>query len=247
MFDWGRVAERFRVTLALRHGQALREYLEHHKTKGSGASHRSTDPTTNRGSGSMARPKRICSVLDCGKPHLGLGYCSVHYYRAKNGGPVMRIPRGTRTNTLKMICLSTESKSCIIWPYSRNNMGYGTVSWEGRTQSAHRVICRLVHGEPPTPEHEAAHSCGKGHLGCCNPNHLSWKTPKENILDKEIHGTTPWGETHSNSRLTENQVRSIRASLLSDPDLAAIYGVARSTISRIQSGKLWARLKEIPR
>jgi hypothetical protein len=64
----------------------------------------------------------------------------------------------------------------------------------GDTLYAHRLMCQLAHGDPPTPDHIAAHSCGRGHEGCVNPNHLSWKTYSENELDKRVHGTTrnPW-------------------------------------------------------
>lgn len=44
-----------------------------------------------------------------------------------------------------------------------------------------RIICELVHGEPPTSAHEAGHTCPKGErAGCISPFHLQWMTRAEN-------------------------------------------------------------------
>lgn len=51
-------------------------------------------------------------------------------------------------------------------------------------------MCQKAHGDPPSPKHDAAHSCGRGHEGCVNPNHLSWKTKKQNQADRITHGTS---------------------------------------------------------
>ena len=51
---------------------------------------------------------------------------------------------------------------------------------------AHRVVCALVHGEPSTPDLEAAHSCDNP--PCINPRHLSWLTRAQNIADSYARG-----------------------------------------------------------
>src|SRR5579859_4466599 len=38
-----------------------------------------------------------------------------------------------------------------------------------------RVVCEAYHGPPPTPQHEAGHTCPDGeNARCINPRHLAW-------------------------------------------------------------------------
>jgi hypothetical protein len=97
---------------------------------------------------------------------------------------------------------------CLIWPFARIAKGYGELGAPNRKmQYAHRVMCTLVNGPPPTPKHQTAHSCGRGHDGCVHPRHVSWKTNGENQLDRRIHGTI----NVPRQRLTVRQVEEIRA------------------------------------
>jgi hypothetical protein len=77
---------------------------------------------------------------------------------------------------------------CLKWPFSRDNHGYGQLGHEGKVFKAHRKMCELKNGAVPSPDHEAAHSCNRGHQGCINPNHLSWKTRSANQQDRTGHG-----------------------------------------------------------
>ena len=70
-----------------------------------------------------------------------------------------------------------QGDDCLPWPFSFDvRVGRGRVLYEGECEWAHRVMCRLAKGEPPTPKHQAAHNCGNGHRRCINPNRLEWKT-----------------------------------------------------------------------
>lgn len=126
---------------------------------------------------------------------------------------------------------------CLIWPFSRKESGYPAAI--GRADGniyPLRYMCELVNGPPPTPEHEAAHSCGRGHEGCISPRHLHWKTPSENQLDRNIHGTVG-----PRRKLTPEQVLEIRSlkSLETTGDTARRFDLRESTIRLIQSGKMW--------
>lgn len=48
--------------------------------------------------------------------------------------------------------------------------------------NACRLMCLLIHGEPPNDGQlwEASHLCEDNWL-CCNPDHLLWETKKENM------------------------------------------------------------------
>lgn len=102
-----------------------------------------------------------------------------------------------------------RESDCLIWPFSRLKNGYGNFGTNGRQHYAHRFMCELVNGPAP-PNHECAHLCGNGHLGCVNPNHLSWKTKSANGRDSWRH--TPKVRNHwgSRGRLNADQVNAIR-------------------------------------
>lgn len=132
---------------------------------------------------------------------------------------------------------------CLSWPYAKTG-GYGQISIDGVRLYVHRLVCEHVHGPAPTPEHEAAHSCGN--RACANPRHLSWKTPKENHADKLVHGTLPLGSRHHNAKLTEADVRAIRSIGKSkkQSEIAKQFGVHHSNVSLILTGKGWFRQQE---
>jgi hypothetical protein len=117
-------------------------------------------------------------------------------YRAK-GAPQWLLAR-----------VNYRGKNCLPWPFTCHPKGYPMVGFEGRIQRAHRLMCRLAHGEPPTSKHQAAHLCGNAR--CINPQHLSWKTNAENQRDRRRHGTQEGG-IGSRSRLTVKQIAEIQS------------------------------------
>lgn len=132
-----------------------------------------------------------------------------------------------------------EGDACLVWPYSTSR-GYAQVYLSrGELRKAARVMCEWVHGEPPTPDHEAAHSCGNGNKGCVNPKHLSWKTRSENQRDRLRHGTAGNGKTGRGSKLLPQQVQEIIAGGTSVSDFARRFGVTRSAVRKIQIGEIW--------
>jgi hypothetical protein len=128
--------------------------------------------------------------------------------------------------------LSYDGDECLTWPFSRFPSGYAKLG----KGTAHRVICEKVYGPPPTPDHEAAHSCGKGKSGCINRRHLRWATHTENQHDRRRHGTL-------SSPLTEHDVLAIRALELPQMELVKQFGVGQSCISAIRRRKTWAWLQ----
>lgn len=138
--------------------------------------------------------------------------------------------------------IAYEGEDCLIWQYARDAEGYARVTVDRRTGSASRRVCEGAHGPAPSPAHQAAHSCGNGHLGCVNKRHISWKTPVENNADKKLHGTYQVGEKNSRAKLTDRQVTQIRAEAGSET-LAAIarkFGVSQTTVWCIVHRLRWA-------
>lgn len=132
-----------------------------------------------------------------------------------------------------------QDPKCLTWPLAREWQGYGILGHDGRRFKAHRYMCELAHGKPPTPKHEAAHSCGNGHLGCVNPRHLSWKTRAENQQDRSRHGRS---NIQGRARkLTYAQALQVRAEQGKTPVcyLADRYGVSRGVIRKIHLGETY--------
>lgn len=189
---------------------------------------------------------RLCSIPDCGKPFRARGWCRAHYmrwlrYRDPLGGGTFE---GEPLRFLREVAFVYDGTECLKWPYSTSGDGYGRVKFNGRAASAHRLVCAEVYGDPPTPSHEAAHSCGNGHVGCVAKRHLSWKTPLENSADKVTHGTINQGERSGSAKLTEAQVREIRAlnGTMKQTDIGLLYGISGHQVGCIQSFKKWGWL-----
>lgn len=114
-----------------------------------------------------------------------------------------------------------------------------TLRGEKRHHSVHRLVLAAFVGPCP-----AGMMCR--HLnGIPTDNRLEnlrWGTAEENIADMRLHGTTPRGERNGSAKLTENEVRDIRASPLTGRAVAAIYGVHASRVFRIREGNAWKHL-----
>lgn len=153
-----------------------------------------------------------------------------------NGKPKLTPPRAWL-----LAHVGYQGDECLIWPFGKDSRGYGQVSWNRKIRRAHRVMCQLVHGDPPTPEHHAAHSCGNGHKGCVHPQHVSWKTASENQLDRRKHGTHGGSMGFGLTKLNMRAATAIRAARgkVTQKRLAEIYGVSDATIRDVQAGRYW--------
>jgi DNA-binding transcriptional regulator YiaG len=189
----------------------------------------------------MAIP-RLCSIPDCGKPMLARGWCSAHWERWRaHGDPLGSAKPRPPRKFFEDVVMRYDGEECLFWPFTRNNMGYGELRHRNKRGLVHRHICEEIHGPPPTPKHEAAHSCGNGHLGCVSGKHLSWKTRTENQADRKKHGTGTAGERHGAAKLTNEavaQIRSLRGSV-TQREIARRFGITQSTVSQIQRGLRW--------
>ena len=127
-----------------------------------------------------------------------------------------------------------DGDECLWWPFNKDTKGYGQVGYCGKVLRAHRIMCQIAWGDPPTPKHQASHECGNGSRGCVNPKHLKWKTNSENQKDKRRHGTHYNGRTGRRSKLTARQQAEIQAlkGIVPIMELAKRYGVKRGTIDR---------------
>jgi hypothetical protein len=152
---------------------------------------------------------------------------------------IRKAPKGEPTRWIEQH-KHFDGDECLIWPFAKNHKGYGVINDEGATRRVHRIMCEHRHGAPPSPAHQAAHSCGKGHLGCVNKMHLDWKTPKDNHADLAAHGTLNIGQRNGSAKLSPQEVAAIRSARgISQDALAKQFGVTRSAVYSIINGRTW--------
>lgn len=187
---------------------------------------------------------RPCSVDGCQGAVKARELCNAHWRRWKiHGDPLGGgTPKGDLLRFLQKLVAAPAQRECVIWPYATAGNGYGKIWFGGKDAFAHRAACELAHGPAPSAQHHASHDCGNGHLGCVNPAHLFWKTPRENNADKVRHGTVNSGSANGMAKLTPSQVHEIRNLRGSQTEhaIADRYGVSRAAISDIHSGRRWA-------
>lgn len=203
---------------------------------------RNGDPNIKKTGGTI---RGVCSIAECGEPHKSRGFCSTHYARwGKHGTAAAAWTTYGEPAAWLEAHISHSGQECLIWPFARSDDGRGVIRIDSASTKANRVMCEAVHGPPPTPKHEATHSCGLGHLGCINPTHLRWGTHTENMADKLVHGTHNRGERHPGARLTEADVRRIRAlkGVARRAEIAQAFGIHPTTVGQIQRRKTWAWL-----
>jgi hypothetical protein len=116
-----------------------------------------------------------------------------------------------------------------------------TLSRDGVTvrYQVHRLMLEAFTG--PCPEGmECRHSDGD-HTHNVIGN-LAWGTHTENMQDKVKHGTHTSGETHPNAKLTEADVKAIRASTGTYKAIASQYGVTTGAIQAVLTGRTWTHI-----
>jgi hypothetical protein len=190
-----------------------------------------------------------CCVDGCTRARTGRArYCSRHQHNKQRYGDPL-VSKGTASGEpqrfIERLVHAPTDVACVIWPYNRTAYGYGRVKISGRDVGAHRYLCGLIYGPPPTLDHEAAHRCGNGHLGCVNPRHLKWATRKENAEDMVAADRSCVGEKSGRAKLTNADVRKIRGLLAGhwkNTAIAQLMGVSETTISRIKTGYNWTHV-----
>lgn len=186
-----------------------------------------------------------CSIEGCGKPLEARGWCGMHYARwRKYGDPYKRKRVENGAVRLWIVDhLNFDGRDCLIWPFNKcPRSGEALMTVQKSTMRPTRFICAMIYGPPPTPKHEAAHSCGNGHKACVHPKHLRWATHAENEADKKSHGTAAIGVRHGMSKLSEDAVILIRAADGSCRTVGEKFGITPTQVSRIRRRLSWGHI-----
>lgn len=190
----------------------------------------------------------VCSVSGCDLKVYGHGWCSKHYMRWKrNGDPTVRLRAkrgGTHEEKFRHFMPGDPPRdgSCWEWAGSTNDKGYGIfMSADRKPIRAHRVAYQIFKGEEPGPV--LRHTCDNP--PCCNPDHLLQGTFEDNSRDMVERGRSRTGQRHPHAKLTDADViemRRLREEGVTLPELAAVYGIAKSNVHFIVTRQTWRHL-----
>jgi hypothetical protein len=127
-----------------------------------------------------------------------------------------------------------------------NTGGYEVVTLQNEagktTKTVHRLACKAFHGQPPCEALHAAHNNGNRRDN--RKTNLRWATAVENVADKRVHGTMRCGvgERQGLAKLTEEEVKAIRADARMLKDIAKDYGVGVGTVHAVKSRRTWKHI-----
>lgn len=189
--------------------------------------------------------------------------------KAKIGAP---LPQPSESDIARFFSkIDKRLDDCWIWTASKGSNGYGVFSYQcckenrRRSVNAHRLAYLIEHGVQPGSLF-VCHQCDV--RLCVNPDHLFLGTHSDNMLDASRKGRLPLnapvscrfqkghtlrltvfepGSKHRSSKLTEEQVLAIMKSTQTSPVLALRFGVQKSTIRCVRTGRSWSHLTGIAR
>lgn len=143
---------------------------------------------------------------------------------------------------------------CWLWTGSLSIHGYGQLTWQGKVRRAHRVAWEMSRGPiPPRAGHHGTCVCHRcDNRLCVNPDHLFLGSNGDNVRDmlRKRRGRNGGarGEAIGRAKLTESQVRDLRANHAAGAtfsDLGRRYGVTRVAVAKAVRGATWAHVKGV--
>lgn len=133
-------------------------------------------------------------------------------------------------------------KGQILKQWKQGNYMYCDLRKPGIKQKARIHVVVLESFVCPRPDGMiACHNNGNSFDNrLCN---LRWGTHEDNAKDKILHGTHQYGERAAKSKLTEAQAVAILQSPKTYAAIAREFGVCKSTVTHIKTGRNWPHLQ----
>jgi len=144
--------------------------------------------------------------------------------------------------TIRSIVEYDTNGGCWLWTRWLNRDGYGEIKTVAGVNMAHRLSYRAFRGEIPKGM-LVCHKCDIP--ACVNPEHLFLGDTQANSDDMVRKGrSVKWngrraGEGNPRAILNNESAAAIRSSTKTVANLAAEYGVSKTTISSVKNGRTW--------
>lgn len=189
--------------------------------------------------------QRICSVDECGRESSKRAMCGMHYQRWRKhgetrGGKTERPLLGSKESALLFHGWTVEDSGCWEWSGPLSD-GRGVINMDGQRGYAYRAAYEVWVGPIPSG-HVVCHKCDNPI--CINPGHLLAGTQLENIDDMVSKDRSIHGIKNPHAVLSKNDVARVMnliAAGIPQSRIAVKFGVARTTISAISTGRSWKR------
>jgi len=159
----------------------------------------------------------------------------------------------------------TEWKEIVAWPgywisdtgqvssnklkelkWSYNDKGYPYVTLSKNSRPKKRPIHQLVLEAFVGPRPDGMVAChNDGDVLNASVDNLRWDTQKNNLRDRDIHGTGYKGAGHPKARLTNTLVVEIRGRHNAGEGVAKLsraYGVSEGCVRGVVKGRTWKHL-----
>ena len=150
---------------------------------------------------------------------------------------------GRKHDEFDILKSSIKTEGCWLWTGAKGKYGYGHVVSNKIHTYAHRVSYEQNVGNIPNG-FWVLHKCDNP--SCIRPDHLFLGNQSDNMVDMYKKGR--WsrdskGERNSNHKFTERDIHFIRTGfntgLITNKELADLYGTNKASMSRILRGRIW--------
>lgn len=163
-------------------------------------------------------------------------------YQASSDGQIRRHTRPTRG-------VGTRKSLPYLMAQQMDRRGYmraavRDANGKKRPVQVHRLVALAFLGQPPEGMHEVAHNDGVRNNN--SVSNLRWDTSKGNLSDRVKHGTLYSGAGHHFAKLTEAEVRMIRAAGAAGQTgiaIAARHNISKSLVSQILRRSIWRHVE----
>jgi hypothetical protein len=139
-------------------------------------------------------------------------------------------------------CGSTNKKGCwLVTNCELSPNGYPRKwirdgSKNGRNKTVSRLVWEWCFGIIPKGKF-VLHTCDT--RNCIRPSHLFLGNHKDNMRDMFDKNRHPHGSTHGCSKLTEEQIPSIRSDTRTIKEISKEYGVSAASINNVKLRRIW--------
>ena len=164
------------------------------------------------------------------------------------------ISLGKLTSNSKEVILEKRENGCIeCISHCKDDFGYTRIKVNGKHERLFRYIYEQKHGKIPKGM-VIRHKCDNP--SCCNIEHLEIGTPKDNVRDlierqpekyyssRKNGSNKIKGISNPSNKLSEENVKTIYKSKLSNRILAKKFNISSANVWQIKYKKTWKWLTD---